>query len=97
MNKSMGKGINVVVFCSLVISDMVCRKRNCKTMGCTAIMPADAASPVENQISSPSFLAVIDNLNRGAALYAEYILRFRGRGCSSPRCSPRKLGKDGFF
>src|ERR1039458_4719063 len=59
------------------------------------LIPADAASPFENQISLPFFLGVIDDLNRGAALYAEYILQDLVFGPSG-NGAPQNLCFDGW-
>ncbi len=40
LNKSIGTGKNVVVLCSLEISRIVCRKRNCNAIGSLLIIPA---------------------------------------------------------
>jgi hypothetical protein len=39
-NKSIGTGRNVVVLCSLEISRIVCRKRNCSAIGSLLIIAA---------------------------------------------------------
>ena len=44
VNRSIGIGMNVAVLCSLAISDIVCKKRNCSAMGCAEIMPAACTS-----------------------------------------------------
>jgi hypothetical protein len=43
-NKSIGIGKNVVVLCSLEISLIVCRKRNCSAMGWALIIAAASTS-----------------------------------------------------
>jgi hypothetical protein len=40
LNRSIGTGRNVVVLCSLEISRIVCRNRNCRAMGSLLIMEA---------------------------------------------------------
>src|SRR6266850_2717663 len=66
VNKSIGTGKNVVVLCSLEISRIVCRKRNCSAIGSLLIIAA-ACTIFSAAWNSPSALTILARRSRSAS------------------------------